>query len=199
MKHLLLVAGLLLAAPVAHAQKGKAEKVKDDTTPPTLPIDPDTHLVSYTGVVEVTGVSQAQLYSRAYEWIAKNYKSANDVIQMQDKESGKLIAKGLLPVSLKGRAAGNVEHTLSVYVKDGRYKYEFTSLRHQYMATGQHGGDYSMGPFENAEPTLRIAFVNGQIKKSWDQIRRNTENDITAMTASLEAAMTGKTKDKSDF
>lgn len=53
----LLLALVLLSPVPAHAQKAY-----DGETAPILPTDPDTHLVAYTGVVEVAGATQAQLY-----------------------------------------------------------------------------------------------------------------------------------------
>lgn len=195
MKHLLLLVALLLASPLAHAQKAK----EDDSTP-TLPRDPDTKQVTYTGVVEVPGATQAQLYSRAFEWVAKRYNSAKDVVQMQDKESGKIVVKGITTGhAAKGHEYGTVTHTFSLYMKDGKYKYDITNFRHEYFATGRYAGDYSLGPFEDDEPKLKMALANGAIKKSWNILRRNTEADIKALITDLEATMTAKIKDKSDF
>ncbi|WP_210516452.1 DUF4468 domain-containing protein [Hymenobacter terricola] len=191
MKQLLLLLALLLATPLAHAQK-----VKEDDSPPTLPIDPDTHLVTYTGVVEVPGTSQAQLYSRAYEWVVKSYKSAPDVLQMQDKESGKIILKGNTHALIRGRDGGIVNHTFSIYLKDGKYKYDVTDFVN---VNPTPKGDYGLGHFENDKPSITMPMMNGIIQKSWNILRRNTDADIKAMLADLQAAMTVKTKDKSDF
>jgi hypothetical protein len=189
MKKLMLLLALVAATPVAYAQKAKAEEEG-----PTLPVSPDTHQVDYTGVVDVPGVTQAQLYSRAYEWIAKYYNSAQAVIQMQDKESGKLIAQGRTKAYFKGHEAGSITHTLSIYVKDGRYKYDITGFRHEYLYAGH---DYSYGPFEQAEPTYIPGAFKGLAKRTWHDMKRTTDTDMKALVASLSAAMT--TKAASDF
>jgi hypothetical protein len=190
MKHLLLLLALLMASPAI------AQKVKEDDSPMALPVDSDTHKVTYSGVVEVAGATQAQLYSRAYEWVVRTYKSAPDVLQMQDKESGKIILKGYTHALVRGRECGPVSHTFSIYLKDGRYKYDITD----FVNTNQTSrGDYGMGAFENEKPSISMPGMNGIIQKSWNILRRNTDADIKAMVADLQAAMTTQTKDKSDF
>lgn len=202
-KRLLLALALLSAAPAAYAQKEKAKEY-DGEIAPVLPIDPDTHLVAYTGVVEVPGATQAQLYSRAYEWVAKNFNSAQSVIQMQDKESGKIIAKGVIKAFIKKYDSGYNSFTLSLYLKDGKYKYDITNFSNEHKTTvvgksDRYGGDYSMGKFEQEKPSFQMAMMNGRIQKSWNILRYNNDLEMKAQIASLEAAMTAKTKDKSDF
>jgi hypothetical protein len=197
-KRLLLAFALLGTAPAAYAQK---EKEYDGEVAPVLPIDPDTHLVAYTGVVEVPGATQAQLYSRAYEWVAKNFNSAQNVIQMQDKESGKIIAKGVVKAFVKKYDSGYNSFTLSLYLKDGKYKYDITNFSNEHKTVGTKYGpsDSSMGKFEQEKPTFQMAMMNGRIQKFWNILRYNNDLEMKATVASLEAAMTAKTKDKSDF
>jgi hypothetical protein len=160
-----------------------------------LPIDPTTKLISYEGVVEVPGVSKTDLYRRAYEWVAKTYRSANDVIQMQDKEAGQLVAKGLTRVYTKSIGmtvdAGVVRHTLTVYVKDGRYKYVLTNLTHE---AGSAPNIHSVGPLESQN----LPF--GASKKFWADVKQDANRDAYRMVADLQSAMTLKgVKDPSDF
>ncbi|WP_310393653.1 DUF4468 domain-containing protein [Hymenobacter sp.] len=161
-----------------------------------LPIDPESKMVTYTGVVEVAGATQAQLYSRAYEWVVKSYKSAPDVLQMQDKESGKIILKGNTHAYIRGRDAGLVNHTFSIYLKEGKYKYEVTNFNN---VNPTPKGEFGFGRFENEKSSFTMPMMNGIIQKSYNILRRNTDTDIKAMLADLQAAMTGQSKDKSDF
>jgi hypothetical protein len=91
----------------------------------------------FTEVVTVEGVKSDELYFRAREWFTMAFKSSKDVLQMDSKERGTLIGKGTIeipPGSLIGPskdAAGFVHFTLTVYVKDGRYKYEVADARHE--------------------------------------------------------------------
>lgn len=195
LKPLLLGCALLLATSATYAQK--APKVKDNDTLPTLPTDPETHLVAYTSVVEVAGATQDQLYSRAYDWVARTH-AATASSALQDKEKGRLTVQGTTHPHYRGNEFGSVTHTVSIYVKDGKYKYDFTNFRHDYVVPGQHGGDASLGPFENEEPK-KMVMMAGLMHRVWNSLRNETDVQVKALIADLEVSMQGKAKDKSDF
>lgn len=94
----------------------------------------------YSEVVQAEGKTSQQLYTTAREWFAKTFVSANDVIQMEDPASGKIIGKGSNHISEsyvigKGLTAIFTKldwypnYTLKIEVKDGRYKYELTDIK----------------------------------------------------------------------
>lgn len=74
-------------------------------------------------------------YMKICEWMAKNYGSSKAVIQMQDKESGTIIGKALgtytahwLPADIEYP----YNYTLSVKIKEGKVKFEFTITPQEY-------------------------------------------------------------------
>jgi hypothetical protein len=72
----------------------------------------------YSGVVELDSTySSSTLYSNALSFFAMTFKSSNDVIQMKDPVSGKIIGKGI---------ANDRNVTITISCKDGKYKYEIT-------------------------------------------------------------------------
>lgn len=95
--------------------------------------------VNYSGVVQVDSISKDttkkdELYKRAKRWFIDTYNSAKDVIQLDDKENGEIIAKGFFEVSrqvgfLLTTQTFNIWQTFKIQVKDGRYKYEITDFR----------------------------------------------------------------------
>lgn len=66
-------------------------------------------------------------FSIAENWIAKNYKSANDVIQQKDKESGVIVVKAIAPFSVGNFnfVTNYVYYTMEVRVKDNKSKISF--------------------------------------------------------------------------
>jgi hypothetical protein len=116
---------LCLSAGLAHAQV--ADTVK-------LPVDPATQHITYTGVVQVPGVSQAELYTRAKLWFANTFKSATEVVQADEKEAGIVQGRGWAPISVHfigpKRPTTNLRmwQTIKIMVKEGRYRYEITNL-----------------------------------------------------------------------
>lgn len=117
---------LLLLASLAGFCKSKK------TT--TLPYDSVNNRFILDTVLIAEGLSKDKIHSLVNEWIALNYRSANDVIQMNDKEAGTIIAKGTYPNILWGPVIGgtmNVVHTLTIKIKDGRIKITIENLKEQ--------------------------------------------------------------------
>jgi hypothetical protein len=90
-----------------------------------LPLDNGN--VKYTGVVKVDGVNKKELYSRAKKWVVLSYKSANDVIQLDEKEDGIIIGKGNFGINYYSRNP-IIKHTIQIEIKDGRYKYTVSNF-----------------------------------------------------------------------
>lgn len=84
--------------------------------------------VSYTNVVEVPSANKDELFARARKWFALSYKSANDVVQLTDKESGELVGKGNFTVVWLAYTR-YIGHTISISVKDNKFKYVINNFR----------------------------------------------------------------------
>tara|TARA_X000001036_G_C20566986_1_gene761015 strand:+ start:37 stop:648 length:612 start_codon:yes stop_codon:yes gene_type:complete len=83
----------------------------------------------YEEVVKVDGLSKDLLYEKIERYIVYDYKSSNDVVQLNNKEKGNIIVKGTGSITT-GRMVKIevfVPHTLDIKVKDGRYKYTLIS------------------------------------------------------------------------
>lgn len=113
---------LLIMATSCFAQKEL--KIK-------LPLDSSTNKVIYSSVINVEGINKEELYNRAKEWFVVTYNSAKDVLQMDDKVAGKIIGKGTSRGQYKFMLSNTsyyLNYTLSVTLKDGRYRYEFSQF-----------------------------------------------------------------------
>lgn len=122
-----------------------------------IPIDTSTGKVSYTEIVYADSVSKKELFDRSLEWLALNYKSANDVIQLQNEATGKIIAKGLFKeyLSLMGGLTVydcSVYHTLKIDIKEGRVRIQLTDLYEKhYVSPSQYSsGGWVEKPIEDA-------------------------------------------------
>ena len=76
--------------------------------------------------------SKEDAYIAVNEWLAKNFNSGRDVIQMQDKEAGTIVVKALYSYVQDFGAMGlpiNVNYVLSVHIKENKIKVEFTTGR----------------------------------------------------------------------
>ena len=96
-----------------------------------LPIDQGK--IVFTEVVQCdSAVTSDLIYSSLKEWFIKTYKSANDVLQLDTPN--KLIGKAFDVINVQ---SGNVlvkqklHYTITISIKDGKYKYEITDLMFQ--------------------------------------------------------------------
>ena len=166
----------------------------EDAAP--LPLDAQTQLITYQGVVEVPGVTQADLYARATAWVNQTYNPADRKIAQQDPATGELTLQGNRPAAvykvyegvLRKSYAGVVRHSLAIYVKDGRYKYVFTNLAHDAAGTPQM---QSGGPLEQDKASL-FGYIGLGSTKPWTEIKQEATRDVRNLAYSLQEAMTGQ-------
>ena len=93
----------------------------------SLEMDSTTEKLMYRRVVAVDSVTAGELYERARQWIVRAYVSADDVLQYENKEEGKLMGRGIWkePVSLNNE---KMEHVIIIECKDGRARVTFTDF-----------------------------------------------------------------------
>jgi hypothetical protein len=92
-------------------------------------LDPDEQQATY---IDEHDKSKNDAFVAAHAWIAKNFNSANDVIQMQDKDAGMIVVKAVFAYSYTLKdpfvtmpMSGLLNYTLSLQVKDQKMKMEF--------------------------------------------------------------------------
>jgi len=158
---------------------------------PNLPIDSITKKITYSEVIVDSLTNKQELFSRAREWFAKAYNSSTNVIQMEDKESGKIIGKALMSVNTKSLGVifpnGNINYTISIYIKDGKYKYEITDFNHTDVI---HGGGF--GDCEKMiNPKKGYKYI-------FDYFLPQLDNNIRALVIDLKSGMKTKKGIKKD-
>jgi Domain of unknown function (DUF4468) with TBP-like fold len=132
-----------------------------------------------TGIVLVDSIKKDTLFLKTKEWIALNYKSANDVIQFEDKESSKIIIKGSFPTNLFLKE-GWLEHTLVLDFKDGKFKYLYTDFSYYSSGSGTMN-------FENNNLGFRKKIIT------------ETEENISSSISSLLKYLTDNSKKINDW
>ena len=120
---------LLFITVLAVAQKGGQAPA-----PVSLPVDSITKLITYEGVVQVPGVTKAVLYKRAMDFFQAYYKNPTEVIRDNDSTKGVIVGKPRFRISNPADKtglktdAGLVQYTITLSVKEGRFKYELTAF-----------------------------------------------------------------------
>ena len=128
MKKSLALLLLVFVAQISFAQKNAP------VAPVVLPVDSITKLITYEGVLEAKGVGADALYQRALTWFRGFYKNPGEVIRENDSIKLKITGKPRFKIynapdktGLKTEA-GLVQYTITLAVKDGRFRYELTEF-----------------------------------------------------------------------
>lgn len=141
------------------------------------------------------GASQEQLYTRAAAWVAGTsaYYVASSKQLQEATDKSQFTVKGETPArAAMGVVNGTVSHNLTIYFKDGRYKYVLTNLREETTKVGIGSG----GAFENEKPACGAM---GMFTNVWNTIKRHTDEDVQDLLSRLKASTTTPTKAARDF
>ena len=96
-----------------------------------LPTD-ENGIVNFNEVITIDSATKDELYVRAKQAFVNIFKSADDVIQMDDKEAGILMGKGygtaIIDNGVMGKLPMKVWYTIRIQCRDGRYKYEIYNI-----------------------------------------------------------------------
>ncbi len=112
-------------------------------------------------IVNLDGKSKDQIYEGSKVWIAKSFKSSNNVIQYQNPEAGSIIGKGNMQFPCKGfidcGAFGNdrVNFTIQIEAKDNKARVSISDIT-------ASRGVYSGGGINNIGAERRINIVEHQ-------------------------------------
>lgn len=128
-------------------------------------LDPSTGQYLNQQVVNIeVEMAKDKLFDKAMEWVALNYKSAQDVIQYSDKLSGKIICKGSFSTDLFMKS-GWIRHTLTIELKEGRYRQTYSDLSY-----------YSSGTGEMAFESKKLGFKKKIFRETSENIKFSTES-----------------------
>jgi hypothetical protein len=155
----------------------------------TFPIDSITGKITYSEIIKVDSVNNQKLYLRANVWFVHSFVSAKNVIQLNDKESGKIIGKGTFQVTDNNNhnslvyvpIVGTVDFTVEIQTKDERYKYVLSDF------------SYKINGETEIDLTSSSGFKSGMFQKrldiQWADIKQNTNMTILNMIESLKNSM----------
>lgn len=161
-----------------------------------------TSKINLTEVVVVDStLKKDELFSRARKWFADSFVNSNNVLRVNDKESGELIGQGTFPgEQTRGLTTDKftISFDVNIYVKDGRYKYEVTDIRHSCVGSYSTNGSgcVDMGVLLNSKEKviegMRYAKMNARIYKSQtDFVYSLVSQETGKLITSLKKAMSG--------
>lgn len=144
--------------------------------------------------VDSVDLPKDDIYIRARSWVATTFKSSQHVIQMEDKDAGRIICKGNFPHPAKN-VFGNtlcfeaIHFTLTIDVKDGRYRTVYNDMHH--TGCNYPGGALptgSGGSLSNEKPGCGTLL---KTRKQWKDIQKDAVTQVYAARTSLLSSIAG--------
>ena len=165
-------------------------------------------IISYSAVVKVdSNLKATELYTRARAWLAESYRDSKAVLEVEDKENGQLIGKGSMKYAATyfygSNIGGIIRYHIKIFVKDGRYKYEFSNFTHG-ETHYSNGGTANFGLLTSSAecPKENRPWGWGGAPKmatnAWADMKLCVDRDLAPVIESLKAAM-AKPASKSDW
>lgn len=87
--------------------------------------------------VREINLNKNEIFDKTMECIAQSFRDSKEVIQLTDRENGKIIVKGVTHFISGGIAHVPVRFTLIVEIKDSKYRTTYNN----FAAIGMVGGD----------------------------------------------------------
>lgn len=141
-----------------------------------------TGLVTITEIIEFEGQNKNDIYAKTKLWISQSYKSEQNVIQLDDLNSGIIVIKGVFDISQT-----YVHYTFTIKIKDGKMKLD---TDHIYSDSSKGNPNYGWGYAEewiegkcNGYKQLKFTL------KQLSMIANTTIDKINALYDSLESSI----------
>lgn len=196
------IAALLATLSVAAAEESINATSAQPPTSQAAGEKPSPGPLQFQGVVMVEGATRDQLYDAAVLWFGRTFQSSKDVLQVQSRESGTLIGKALFtyePVVFAGKNGirGVVRYTVTIEMKDGRYRYTIDNFIHEGNPTNV-GGQFSVGLLTTDEKCPRAVFgpsPSGR-EETWKDLKKKATVEAERLAKSLKEKLTTAATEK---
>ena len=159
-----------------------------------LPKDENGKL-SISEIVTVDSTTKNELYVRSKQFFVDYFKSANDIIQLDDKDEAIVIGKGAskIPDLL-------ILYSIRIQSKEGRYKYEIYDVSFQFSST--IANYTSINSAEWMFDKARYYKKNGEVSKTLERHKNETMNIFNDLVRAIKLTMNvnnGRSKLNNDW
>ncbi len=122
-----------------------------------------------------------QIYSDTKIFISEKWKSAQNVIQNDDKENGMILVKGASKKVSSGGAIFVYSYTFKFYMKDNKYKIVIDNVKFESGTFEKY--DYLILDPQDEFPGVVKA---GLYKKDWENIMKSLKTDLDSVVSQYE-------------
>jgi hypothetical protein len=159
-----------------------------------LPTD-EKGKVAFIEVVKTDSLGKELLYENAGKWLQANNFQLQ--VSAEDSIAGKWVAWQSFPVYARGyiskKIHGKINYTLTVAVKENRYRYEFSNFTFDYYKENRN---YEMVP-TGKHKALEEPQASGW-QSLWEQHKKTTLNTVNTLVGSLKTAIIEIPKPKTE-
>lgn len=131
--------------------------------------------LSFEKVIQVDSIKKDAIYNGLKEWVGMNFKSAKNVIEIDDKEAGILIIKSVTDYSIKNLQLSCYEgyhhFTIKFQVKDGRFKASVTNFRHENQPGNKETCNIGLVTTDEFYPGKSGLGMKGFNNKIWNDLK----------------------------
>ena len=152
----------------------------------------------FESVVSADSISKSDLFNNGKSWVVATFRDAKEVIQLEDKDAGRITCKGVFEYKAPqwwgggtANANGYVRFTIKLYFKEGRYKYSFSEFNHEPIDGISFGiiTDSDKPPMKSHMGSKKRAQI------IWDDLIEKTRNNTELLIESLKTKMEDKEDD----
>lgn len=164
-----------------------------------LPTDKETGKVTYSEIIDAPRQSKDVIYSKVRGWVSEKFRSSKAVIDLEDKENGKLVAKGnidagVLKNGINKVSGGHIDFTMTFLIKDDKLKVVSTNFVHEAPAF-EKLNVIGCGAIENEKCGNGMTSI--PTNKQWKQIKEDMNVTVIGLYDSIKKTLTAK--DAMDF
>lgn len=130
--------------------------------------------LTFSKVIQTDSIEKDRLFAIVNEWFAVEFRSANKVIQMLDKDAGIIIGKANDEFRYPGQQKcfdGILQYTVKVIIKDYRLKIEVNDFRHQNI---NNSGLCNLGLITTADNYRESGFGAKYDNVAWADLKKKS-------------------------
>ena len=146
--------------------------------------------VSADYVLQAEGKTKNEIFTLISKWVALNYNSAINVVQLSDNEGGVIIVKGtnaivttniskaLLPNNklVPNELNVDVNHVLDITIREGRYKIVYTFTTYNFNLDTENVDDELLA--EILKPYYDVAYVSKKKEAKMREIATKNASEL---------------------
>ena len=135
--------------------------------------------LSFEKVIQADSIKKDYIYNGLKEWVGMNFKSAKNVIEIDDKESGLLIINSVRDYDIKNLQLscfdGYLHFTVKFQVKDGRFKVNVTNFVHENAPGNKESCNIGLVTTDELYPGKSGFGMKGYNNKIWNDLKAKSK------------------------